>query len=376
MGDVVEVTERDGSARTIPRRITTADLPTVSAAKVNVLRGLELVTVTPAVQTGAPHSGPGRVRWCSGSPRKWSSAVGLVEERCHHRDQAAPASPVLSAGLRGPGRCGRNRSGSTERGGQVGYGPLVPMIGDRWQSPLGQRLTHRRRCCSSGARPIASACGAGSGSRWRRRARARPADSRSGARRDAPASRRRGPRDGRRVRKEIPPRRDGPRPRVRRYQAPAARAFIHLGATSAFVTDSRPARHPTTPPDDARTPDLAGGEAGQLCGNGTRRSPVSRTPASRPGAAHSPWESARRSGPRTWRSTSKPALAPDRDPPVPRLQGHRGTQASFLDLFDGDHEKVRELDRLVTERMRFSAAFSVSGQTYRRGRPTAPCSTP
>jgi hypothetical protein len=30
----------------------------------------------------------------------------------------------------------------------------------------------------------------------------------------------------------------------------------------------------------------------------------------------------------------------------------------------------------VTERMRFSAAFSVSGQTYRRGRPTAPCSTP
>jgi serine protease Do len=50
VGDAVEIVERDG-ARTLTRRITTADLPTVSAAKVNVLRGLELVTVTPAVQT-------------------------------------------------------------------------------------------------------------------------------------------------------------------------------------------------------------------------------------------------------------------------------------------------------------------------------------
>jgi S1-C subfamily serine protease len=49
VGDAVALTVRDGS-RTASRRLVTGDLPTVTAAKVNVLRGLELVTVTPAVQ--------------------------------------------------------------------------------------------------------------------------------------------------------------------------------------------------------------------------------------------------------------------------------------------------------------------------------------
>src|SRR5690606_24687607 len=42
------------------------------------------------------------------------------------------------------------------------------------------------------------------------------------------------------------------------------------------------------------------------------------------------------------------------------------TQASFLTLFGGNHRKVETLDRLVTEKMGFSAAYPVTGQTYSR----------
>jgi adenylosuccinate lyase len=47
-------------------------------------------------------------------------------------------------------------------------------------------------------------------------------------------------------------------------------------------------------------------------------------------------------------------------------QGTTGTQASFLQLFDGDHAKVRELERQVADRMGFAHAFAVTGQTYPR----------
>ena len=47
-------------------------------------------------------------------------------------------------------------------------------------------------------------------------------------------------------------------------------------------------------------------------------------------------------------------------------KGTTGTQASFLELFDGDHAKVRKLDRLVAEKMGFRSCFAVSGQTYSR----------
>jgi adenylosuccinate lyase len=48
------------------------------------------------------------------------------------------------------------------------------------------------------------------------------------------------------------------------------------------------------------------------------------------------------------------------------VKGTTGTQASFLELFDGDHEKVRELDRRVTKKMGFDKCFAVTGQTYPR----------
>ncbi|KAI0299024.1 adenylosuccinate lyase [Multifurca ochricompacta] len=48
------------------------------------------------------------------------------------------------------------------------------------------------------------------------------------------------------------------------------------------------------------------------------------------------------------------------------VKGTTGTQASFLALFDGNHEKVEELDRLVTEMSGFSYAYPVTSQTYSR----------
>jgi adenylosuccinate lyase len=48
------------------------------------------------------------------------------------------------------------------------------------------------------------------------------------------------------------------------------------------------------------------------------------------------------------------------------VKGTTGTQASFLTLFAGDHEKVRELDRRLAQRLGFARSIPVSGQTYTR----------
>lgn len=48
------------------------------------------------------------------------------------------------------------------------------------------------------------------------------------------------------------------------------------------------------------------------------------------------------------------------------VKGTTGTQASFLELFGGDHAKVRELDARVTARFGFERSFGVTGQTYPR----------
>lgn len=47
-------------------------------------------------------------------------------------------------------------------------------------------------------------------------------------------------------------------------------------------------------------------------------------------------------------------------------KGTTGTQASFLELFEGDHEKIKELDRRIAQKMGFAGCYEVSGQTYSR----------
>ncbi len=47
-------------------------------------------------------------------------------------------------------------------------------------------------------------------------------------------------------------------------------------------------------------------------------------------------------------------------------KGTTGTQASFLELFDGDIDKVRKLDGLIAKKMGFESCYAVSGQTYSR----------
>ena len=54
-------------------------------------------------------------------------------------------------------------------------------------------------------------------------------------------------------------------------------------------------------------------------------------------------------------------------------KGTTGTQASFLELFEGDEKKCREADERIAEKMGFSACFPVSGQTYSRKLDTRVC---
>lgn len=47
-------------------------------------------------------------------------------------------------------------------------------------------------------------------------------------------------------------------------------------------------------------------------------------------------------------------------------KGTTGTQASFLELFDGDQEKIKKIDKLIAKKMGFADCYPVSGQTYSR----------
>lgn len=48
------------------------------------------------------------------------------------------------------------------------------------------------------------------------------------------------------------------------------------------------------------------------------------------------------------------------------VKGTTGTQASFMSLFNGDEQKVKELDKKVVEKMGYSQVYALSGQTYTR----------
>lgn len=48
------------------------------------------------------------------------------------------------------------------------------------------------------------------------------------------------------------------------------------------------------------------------------------------------------------------------------VKGTTGTQASFLNIFNGEHDKVEQLDELVTKAAGFGSAVIISSQTYSR----------
>ena len=52
--------------------------------------------------------------------------------------------------------------------------------------------------------------------------------------------------------------------------------------------------------------------------------------------------------------------------PMRGVKGTTGTQASFMELFAGDHDKIRKLDKMVAAKMGFDHTVGVSGQTYTR----------
>jgi adenylosuccinate lyase len=147
--------------------------------------------------------------------------------------------------------------------------------------------------------------------------------------------------------------------------APAARPFIHLGATSAFVTDNA---------------DLVLMREGltllraKIVAVLRALAEFSRKWSAEPTLAYTHLQPAQLTtvGKRAtlWMQDLVLDLA-DLDHrlatlPLRGVKGSTGTQASFLELFRGDHERVRELERNVVRRMGFTHVLPVTGQTYTR----------
>jgi len=147
--------------------------------------------------------------------------------------------------------------------------------------------------------------------------------------------------------------------------APAAKPFIHLGATSAFVTDNADLILMR------RGLELLRGKAVRVL---RALSTFARRWRDEPtlGSTHLQPAQPTTVGKRATLWMQDLVLdVRDLDHRVETLpcrgvKGTTGTQATFLELFDGDHEKVRELERKVTAEIGFTSAIPVSGQTYTR----------
>jgi adenylosuccinate lyase len=146
---------------------------------------------------------------------------------------------------------------------------------------------------------------------------------------------------------------------------PAARPIIHLGATSCFVTDNTDllllrealelVRDRLVAVID-RLATFAQRHRGLACLAFTHFQPAQPTTIGKRACL--------------WAYDLALDLA-ELEHRVPALKalgskGTTGTQASFLELFGGNHEKVRLLERLVCEKIGFGASYPVTGQTYPR----------
>ena len=179
-----------------------------------------------------------------------------------------------------------------------------------------------------------------------------PGHPRCGARADAGPPRRRRSGRGRPLRAPVPARRDGARSRLRRPGAGGAAVPPPRRHQRVRHRQRRPDRHARRPASAARAADRRARERWSDSPPATPDFPAWPTPtSSRPSSPRS--ASARRCGCRTSRSTSRRSCHRIEALRFRGCKGTTGTQASFLELFGGDHEKVRELDRRVAAKLGF-----------------------
>ena len=148
-------------------------------------------------------------------------------------------------------------------------------------------------------------------------------------------------------------------------QAPAARPYLHLGATSAYVTDNS---------DLVVMREGLDLLLGRLAAVLVALAKLARRDRALPCLAYTHFQPAQLTTVGKRVTLWMQDFALDAEELLHRhetlqfrgVKGTTGTQASFLELFDGDDEKVRELDARVARKMGFARVFAVTGQTYPR----------
>ena len=147
--------------------------------------------------------------------------------------------------------------------------------------------------------------------------------------------------------------------------APAARGYIHLGATSAYVTDNA---------DLILLREALGLLRDKIYDLLRALADFARTWKDEPTLGYTHLQTAQLTTVGKRATLWMQDLVLDlsdlehrlRELPLRGVKGTTGTQASFLEIFQGDHERVRELERRVTATMGFDRALAVTGQTYTR----------
>ena len=147
--------------------------------------------------------------------------------------------------------------------------------------------------------------------------------------------------------------------------APAARPFIHLGATSAYVTDNADL---LVMRESLRLVETRLASVLRLLGALAARY------RALPTLAYTHFQPAQLTTVGKRVALWMQGFAADLEEVRHRAdgiallgcKGTTGTQAAFLDLFGGDHEKVRGLDRRIAEKMGVGRVVPISGQTYPR----------
>ncbi len=148
-------------------------------------------------------------------------------------------------------------------------------------------------------------------------------------------------------------------------QAPEARAIIHLGATSAYVGDNT---------DLIQHREALRLVAHKIVGVVAELSEFARTHRDLPTLGFTHFQPAQPTTVGKRATLWIQDLLLDLEEVEFRLQslrfhgsrGTTGTQASFMDLFEGDGEKVERLTRLIAQKMGFEHVYGVGGQTYPR----------